>query len=107
LGAEAVVSGSTVFVLGGSTASGPSTTSLRASLAPEEPLFQLGAVGLVIPALHIPGEIGQQLGYLSAAGAGTLDFAILVVIGYAFNHKRQIGAWRERRREAREAARRA
>jgi hypothetical protein len=52
----------------------------------------------VIPALQIPGEIGQQLGYLSAAGAGTVNFVILILLGYVFNHKEQVGGWIAKRR---------
>lgn len=112
-GGSALVSGATVFIFGGATpgASGAaagtaSAGSLRADLAPQEPFFQLGIAGATIPALEIPGETGQQLGYLSAAGAGTLDFIILVIIGWAFAHRPQIGAWWERRRAARRAAER-
>jgi hypothetical protein len=56
-----------------------------------------------VPALQIPGEIGQQLGYLAAAGAGTLNFVILVAIGWAYNHKPLIRAWWDRRRGRRTA----
>ena len=35
--------------------------------------------GSTVPALQIGGEIGQQLGYLAAAGVGTGNFVILVV----------------------------
>jgi hypothetical protein len=97
-GAAAIVSGSTVFLIGGTSGGGALKTSVRASLAPEEPFFQLGVAGMVIPGLQIPGEIGQQLGYLAAAGAGTLDFVILVALGWAFNHKPLIRAWWDRRR---------
>jgi hypothetical protein len=68
--AAVVVSGSTVFLLGGDAGSGAVTSSYRASLAPEEPFFRLGLVGVVVPGLQIGGEIGQQLGYQAAAGVG-------------------------------------
>ena len=42
-----------------------------------------------MPGLKIDGEIGQQLGYLNAAGAGTVDFVILLIIGWALAHKEQ------------------
>jgi hypothetical protein len=103
LNAAAVHSGSTVFLLGGEAAGGPIASSFRASLAPEEPFFQLGLVGVVVPGLQIPGEIGQQLGYLAAAGVGTGNFVILVAIGWAFNHQQQIRTWWERRKLAKEA----
>jgi hypothetical protein len=64
----------------------------------------VGLVGATVPALKIDGEIGQQLGYLNAAGAGTVNFIILLLIGWAFAHKertRQIFAnLRNRRRKS-------
>ena len=42
-----------------------------------------------MPGLKIDGEIGQQLGYLNAAGAGTVNFVVLLLIGWAFAHKEQ------------------
>jgi hypothetical protein len=101
--AAIVVSGSTVFLLGGEATGGPVATALRASLAPEEPFFRLGLVGVVVPGLRIGGEIGQQLGYLAAAGVGTGNFALLVAIGWAFNHRELIRGWWDRRRARREA----
>jgi hypothetical protein len=56
-----------------------------------------------VPGLLIGGEIGQQLGYLAAAGVAIGNFTILIAIGWAFNHRPQIRAWVERRRAAREA----
>lgn len=101
--AAPVVTGATAVIIGGETAGGPVGSSARASLAPQEPFFRLGLFGIVVPALQIGGEIGQQLGYLAAAGVGTGNFVILVIVGWAFNHRPQIAAWRERRRIAREA----
>ena len=66
--------------------------SVRANTAPQSPFFQLGLVGATVPALKIEGEIGQQLGYLNAAGAGTVNFIILLLIGWAFAHKEQAKA---------------
>jgi hypothetical protein len=100
-GASAIVTNNAVVVIGGTTQGGIATSSVRASLAPQEPFFQLGPVGVVVPALQIPGEIGQQLGYLSAAGVATLDFALLVLVGWAYAHKPQVRAWWERRRARR------
>lgn len=97
-GGSAVLAGSNVFVIGGSTSGGLVKSSVRASTAPQEPFFQLGIAGVVVPALQIPGEIGQQLGYLSAAGAGTLDFIILALIGWAYAHRPTVRAWVDRRR---------
>jgi len=97
-GSSPVVSGSTAMLIGGSTQGGLLTSTTQASLAPQVPFFQLGLFGIVIPALQIPGEIGQQLGYLSAAGAGTVNFVLLILLGYVFNHKAQVSAWIDRRR---------
>jgi hypothetical protein len=107
VGAAPVVTGGNVILIGGTAAGGPLATSTRASLAPQSPFFQLGLVGflpgMVIPGLQIGGQIGTQLGLLAAAGVGTGNFAILVAIGWAFNHKPQIAAWRDRRRREHEA----
>jgi N-acetylneuraminic acid mutarotase len=87
-GTSAIVSGSNVFLIGGTTTDQPAlTASARANLAPQPPFFQLGLFGLTIPALKIGGEIGQQLGYMNAAGAATINFIILILIGWAFAHK--------------------
>jgi hypothetical protein len=97
-GGSPVVNGATVFLIGGSTQAGLVTSALRANLAPQSPFFQIGPVGVVVPALQIPGEIGQQLGYLAAAGAATLDFTVMVILGWMFNHKPVVRAWWNRRR---------
>jgi len=101
--AATVVSGPTAFLLGGTVNGAATASAVRASLAPEEPFFQLGIAGVVVPALKIGGEIGQQLGYLAAAGVGTGNFVILVIVGWAFNNRPKISDWMERRRAAREA----
>ncbi len=82
-----LVSGPNAFLIGGTTDGEVLSSSARANLAPQAPFFRLGLVGATIPALRIDGEIGQQLGYLNAAGAGTVNFIILVVVGWAFAHK--------------------
>lgn len=101
--AAPIVSGATAFLLGGTVDGAATTGSVRASLAPEEPFFRLGIAGVVVPALKIGGEIGQQLGYLAAAGVGTGNFVLLIVLGWAFNNRPSLAAWWERRRAAREA----
>jgi hypothetical protein len=98
-----VVTGSTAVILGGKSDGSPLASAYRASLAPQQPFFRLGLVGVTVPGLQIGGEIGQQLGYLAAAGVGTGNFVILIILGYVFNHRPQIRAWMERRRLAREA----
>ena len=101
--AAVVTSGPTAFLLGGDDSTTATGASMRSSLAPEEPFFQLGLVGAVVPALKIGGEIGQQLGYLAAAGVGTGNFVILIAIAWAFNHQEQLRTWWQRRKIAREA----
>jgi hypothetical protein len=86
-GSAGIASGSEAFVVGGTTSSGIITASARAGLAPQPPFFALGLIGATIPALKIDGDVGQQLGYLSAAGAGTVDFILLILIGWMFAHK--------------------
>jgi len=97
-GGSGVVLGSAGVIIGGTTNSGVLASSVRTSLAPEEPFFQLGPVGVVVPALHIPGEIGQQLGYLSAAGASMTFFFLFVFLGWVWNNKPKVRAWWARRR---------
>ncbi len=92
-GAAPLVSGSAAFLVGGSTADQKAVAgSARANLAPHAPFFQLGLFGATVPALKIGGEIGQQLGYLNAFGVGTVDFAILLLIGWVFAHKERARA---------------
>jgi N-acetylneuraminic acid mutarotase len=92
-GAPAVISGPDAILVGGTTTGGTVTQgSLRANTAPQSPFFQLGLVGATVPGLKIEGEIGQQLGYLNAAGVGTVNFIILLLIGWAFAHKAQTRA---------------
>jgi N-acetylneuraminic acid mutarotase len=97
-GAGALVNGATAFLVGGQTDQGVLASSARANLAPQEPFFQLGLFGATLPALFIEGELGQQLGMLSAAGAGTLNFVILILLGWAWAHQAQIRGWVSRRR---------
>jgi hypothetical protein len=101
--AAPVVTSATAILIGGTADGGPLATSTRASLAPQEPFFRLGIAGVTVPGLQIGGAIGVQLGYLAAAGVGTGNFVLLVIVGWAFNHRAQISAWRERRKHAREA----
>jgi hypothetical protein len=88
-GAAALITGPSAVLVGGVTDTGPLATSVRANTAPQAPFFQLGLVGATVPGLKIEGEIGQQLGYLSAAGVGTVNFIILLLVGWAFAHREQ------------------
>ena len=91
-GSSAFVNGPNTLLVGGETADGVIQTSLRANNAPQAPFFRLGLFGATVPGLKIDGELGQQLGYLNAAGAGTVDFIVLLIIGWAFAHKEQARA---------------
>jgi hypothetical protein len=87
--------GAHAFIIGGETADGPTTESLRAEISPRPPFYQLGIAGATIPGLAIKGEVGQQLGYMNAMGVGMVNFVILIIIGVAFSRpeasKRVIG----------------
>ena len=102
-GSAGVVSGSHAFIIGGDTGTGPTAGLARANLAPQEPFFQLGLMGVVIPALQLQGEIGQQIGYLNAATVGAVNFILLIIVGWAYNRPEKVraivAAIRERRRK--------
>jgi hypothetical protein len=91
-GASAVISGPNAVLVGGTTDSGPLGSSVRANIAPQSPFFQLGLVGATVPGLTIGGEVGQQLGYLNAAGVGTVNFILLLLVGWAFAHRERTRA---------------
>ena len=91
-----MVLGPNVILAGGETKDGPIAGAARANVAPQAPFFQLGLVGATVPALKIDGEIGQQLGYLNANTIGIVDFVILLIIGWAFAHRQQVRAMRQR-----------
>jgi len=92
-GASAVVTGPSAVLVGGATDTGALASSVRANTAPQSPFFQLGLVGATVPGLKIEGEIGQQLGYLNAAGVGTVNFIILLLVGWAYAHREQTRAF--------------
>ncbi len=79
--------GSYAFVIGGQGTDGALSSSARANISPLPPYFQLGILGATIPGLSIKGEIGQQLGYINAMTVGMINFALLVVLGYALSHR--------------------
>src|SRR5438094_294193 len=91
------------FLIGGQSGNGLTGSTLRTNLAPKPPFFQLGLVGATVPGLKIEGDIGPQLGLLAAAGVGTGNFVILLLIAYLFAHKAQVRAWFYRMRERRRA----
>jgi hypothetical protein len=96
-----VILGPNAIIVGGSSGGTVQANALRTNMAPQEPFFQLGLVGATVPALKIEGEIGQQLGYLNAAGVGTVNFIILVLIGWAFAHRERTREMFERFRSRR------
>ena len=108
-GAPPLLTGPNVILIGGTSTGADGSqvlaSSVRSSLAPQAPFFQLGIAGATVPALKVEGEIGQQLGYLAAAGVGTVNFIILLIIGWAYAHQEQtrafINRFVERRRRRR------
>jgi len=97
-GASPITVGPNAYLVGGATEDGILRGAVRANLAPGEPFFQLGIAGAVIPALRIEGDLGQQLGYLAADGVATVNFIILVFIGWMYAHRERVAAWWARRR---------
>jgi hypothetical protein len=106
-GGAPIILGPDAVVVGGTTADGVIAASNRANIAPEAPFFQVGLVGATVPALKIDGEVGQQLGYLNANTVGIVNFAVFLLVGWAFAHRQQIRDWRARRRRASELKKRA
>jgi hypothetical protein len=96
MGGSAFVTGPNVVIVGGETADGVVASSVRANTAPQSPFFQLGLVGATVPGLKIDGEIGQQLGYANAAAVATVDFVLLIIIGWAYAHKERARAMMSR-----------
>ena len=97
--ASGVVVGPHALLLGGEDASGAyATTALSASTSPKAPVFRAGLFGLTVPGLAIPGEVGQQLGFLSAAGAWTLNFVLVLAAAVAYAQRERFGAWVRRLR---------
>ena len=98
-GSAAVVSGSHAFLIAGLTPQGVTNDIARANLAPQTPFFQLGLLGATLPALKLDGEVGQQIGYLNAATVGAINFILLILIGYGYNHPAKVQAlWARIRR---------
>ena len=77
------------FVMGGETPAGLATSLERADLSPQPPFFRLGLFGATVPGLGIPGNVGQELGWLAAAGIATGNFVLLILVGWAYSHPRQ------------------
>jgi N-acetylneuraminic acid mutarotase len=96
--ASGAVIGTHALLIGGEDASGaPAATSVSALTSPKAPVFRAGLFGLTIPGLAIPGEIGEQLGFLSSAGAWTLNFVLLCAMAVAYAQRERFGAWLRKR----------
>lgn len=94
VGAVGTVVGGQALLIGGRDAAGdPTATTLVAGTSPKAPVFRLGLFGLTVPGLAIPGEVGQQLGYLAAAGVWTLHFVLLLAAAVAYAQRERFGAW--------------
>jgi hypothetical protein len=89
-----VVIGAHAMLLGGADAAGSySAGALSAATSPKAPVFRAGLVGLTVPGLALQGEVGQQIGFLSAAGAWTLNFVIMLGAGVAYSQRERFRAW--------------
>jgi hypothetical protein len=92
------VIGTHALLIGGEDATGaPATNAVSALTSPKAPVFKAGLFGLTIPGLAIPGEIGEQLGFLSSAGAWTLNFVLLCAMAVAYAQRERFGAWLRKR----------
>jgi hypothetical protein len=94
VGASGIVIGSHVLLLGGADASGAyNAGALSAGTSPKAPVFRVGLFGLTVPGLALQGEVGQQIGFLSAAGAWTLNFVLLLGAAVAYSQRERFRAW--------------
>ena len=98
IGAHGIVIGANALLVGGVDESGATEPpSLVAGTSPRAPVFRLGILGATIPGLAISGEVGQQLGYLSAAGAWTLNFVLLLAAAVVYAQRERAAAWLRRK----------
>jgi hypothetical protein len=94
VGASGIVIGAHAMLLGGADAAGSySAGALSAGTSPKAPVFRAGLVGLTVPGLALQGEVGQQIGFLSAAGAWTLNFVIMLGAAVAYSQRERFRAW--------------
>ena len=94
VGASGIVIGGHVLLLGGADAAGSySAGALSAKTSPKAPVFRVGLFGLTVPGLALQGEVGQQIGFLSAAGAWTLNFVIMLGAAVAYGQRERFRAW--------------
>ena len=89
-GSAAVVSGSHAFLF-----AGPDAAGRHRRHRPDEPRAAARRSSSSASwarrsrRLKLDGEVGQQIGYLNAATVGAINFVLLILIGYAFNHRRR------------------
>lgn len=94
VGASGVVIGAHAILLGGADAAGAySAGALAAGTSLKAPVFRVGLFGLTVPGLALQGEVGQQIGFLSAAGAWTLNFVIMLGAAVAYGQRERFRAW--------------
>jgi len=94
VGASGVVIGAHAILLGGADAAGAySAGALSAGTSLKAPVFRVGLFGLTVPGLALQGEVGQQIGFLSAAGAWTLNFVIMLGAAVAYGQRERFRAW--------------
>ena len=94
VGARGVVIGAHVLLLGGADSAGAyNSGALSAGTSPKAPVFRVGLFGLTVPGLALQGEVGQQIGFLSAAGAWTLNFVIMLGAAVAYGQRERFRAW--------------
>jgi hypothetical protein len=87
-GSAAVVAGAWAFNVGGSDGHQAVANSARAYLAPKQPFFRLGLIGMTIPGLAIHEEIGVQLGEIVSATLGVGMFIGIMVVGALIHRPR-------------------
>lgn len=94
VGASAAVIGAHAVLFGGADEAGTyGSGALSAGTSPKAPVFRIGLFGLTVPGLALQGEIGQQIGFLSAAGAWTLNFVVLLGAAVAYSQRERFRAW--------------
>lgn len=94
IGASGVVIGAHALLLGGADAAGGyAAGALAAGTSPKAPVFRAGLFGLTVPGLALQGEVGQQIGFLSAAGAWGLNFVIMLGAAVAYSQRERFRAW--------------
>jgi N-acetylneuraminic acid mutarotase len=87
-GSAALVAGAYAFNFGGSDGHVAVAGSSRAYMAPKQPFFRLGLIGMTIPGLAIHEEIGVQIGEILSATLGLIMFVGVMVVGVLVHRPR-------------------